>query len=159
MVDYTDIGVNQAQQSHNAYMLVYEKAVKNPLQIVCSEETLSLIKGQSREVIQRASDYANPRPLSCDGTAIPRDTRQEQSQRESNAFQLTMTTADGTATELSMASAQSSESKRLESPVDIEMLTSSSWTEADEAAYKRFMDQIPHTFLILPGLIERIHRD
>lgn len=49
VVDYTDIGGNagsggNAQQSHNAYMLVYEKAEKKPLRVVCSDDHINLIK-------------------------------------------------------------------------------------------------------------------
>ena len=44
IIDYTsnvnDVQDNNAQSSHNAYMLVYEKAHKKPLKVVCAEETL-----------------------------------------------------------------------------------------------------------------------
>ena len=43
IIDYTsnvnDVQDN-AQQSHNAYMLVYEKTNKKPLKVVCAEDTL-----------------------------------------------------------------------------------------------------------------------
>ena len=44
IIDYTsnvnDVQDNNAQQSHNAYMLVYEKTNKKPLKVVCAEDTL-----------------------------------------------------------------------------------------------------------------------
>lgn len=46
MIDYNDMGngAQTFQQSHNAYMLVYEKAQKKPLKLVCSPENINLIK-------------------------------------------------------------------------------------------------------------------
>lgn len=31
---------DSAQQSHNAYMLIYEKAIKHPMKIVCDNEVI-----------------------------------------------------------------------------------------------------------------------
>ena len=74
-----------AQQSHNAYMLVYEKAKKKPLKIVCSDVHLDYIKAQPRSVISKLKKEA---ALSCDSTAIPRD---KQADNNNNSDQSMMT--------------------------------------------------------------------
>ena len=74
--DYENIDVKSFAQSHNAYMLVYEKAQKRPLKVVCSEEDLKLISAQPPSIIQKLDDLTkqgSKTALSCDGTAIPRD--------------------------------------------------------------------------------------
>jgi len=61
-------------------MLIYEKAEKKPLKLVCSDQNLELIKSQPRSVIERLTEMTNGNSqappttaLSCDGTAIPRE--------------------------------------------------------------------------------------
>lgn len=49
-----------AQAAHNAYMLVYEKRVKDPVTIVLDEQTVATIKQQQQSLV-------------CDGTTIPRE--------------------------------------------------------------------------------------
>ena len=81
IMDYNDVngaGTGQTfQQSHNAYMLVYEKAKKKPLKLVCSPDNVNLIKTQPKAVIDRINRMTAGSPattnLSCDGTAIFRD--------------------------------------------------------------------------------------
>ena len=51
-------------------MLVYEKAEKKPLKVVCSEENINFIKSQPASLIDRLKTET---ALSCDGTAIRRD--------------------------------------------------------------------------------------
>ena len=70
------MGGNAFQQSHNAYILIYEKAEKKPLKIICSPENVSLIKAQPRSVISKLDEMligSKQAALSCDGTAIPRE--------------------------------------------------------------------------------------
>ena len=59
-------------------MLIYEKAEKKPLKLICSPENINLIKAQPRSVIQKFDQMITKNKttdnLSCDGTAIPRDT-------------------------------------------------------------------------------------
>lgn len=86
-MDYTDIGGvggagGSAQQSHNAYMLVYEKAEKKPLKVICSDEHLNLIKKQPLSMIEKLEEEA---ALSCDGTAIRRDSKPEEESKSAAA--------------------------------------------------------------------------
>ena len=87
-------------------MLVYEKAKKKPLKIVCSEDNINLIKSQPRSVIQKVNKLTQGESsaLSCDGTAIPRDIddKEEIKQEEGRDSDVTM---QSTATSAAHASA------------------------------------------------------
>lgn len=41
----------QAAQSHNAYMLVYEKAIKQPMKIVCDEDVIKKIQQMPEKLV------------------------------------------------------------------------------------------------------------
>jgi len=41
----------QAAQSHNAYMLIYEKAIKQPMKIVCDEEIIKKIQQMPEQLV------------------------------------------------------------------------------------------------------------
>ena len=40
MVNEYEVSNTNAARSHNAYMLIYEKAIKRPLKVVCKEEEI-----------------------------------------------------------------------------------------------------------------------
>lgn len=63
-------------------MLVYEKAEKKPLKVVCSDEHLNLIKTLPLSIIEKLEEEA---ALSCDGTAIRRDTKPEKESKDALA--------------------------------------------------------------------------
>ena len=44
---------------HNAYMLIYEKAEKKPMKVVCPEKAVRLIKEQPKELI----DFIRQNPM------------------------------------------------------------------------------------------------
>ena len=72
-------------------MLVYEKAEKKPLKVICPEETVKLIKAQPESVIEKVSavTYKGAQnALSCDGTAIPRDNKLEEEEKKEGEVEM-----------------------------------------------------------------------
>ena len=51
MSAYDNFGNNTAQQSHNAYMLIYEKAIKLPLKIVCDTDLIKRIQELPDQIV------------------------------------------------------------------------------------------------------------
>ena len=145
-------------------MLVYEKAKKKPLKIVCSEDNINLIKSQPRSVIQKVNKLTQGEnsALSCDGTAIPRDIddKEEIKQEEGRDSDVTM---QSTATSAAHASAQSVSKSDMPTVIsDAEMSNSEGITkkpvEAEEdKEMEDFMAKVPHSFLIYPNLISSIY--
>ena len=82
-------------------MLVYEKAEKKPLKIICPEETVKLIKAQPEQMIKKVSavtDRGAKQALSCDGTAIPRDNikgEEEEEKKEGEVAKVDAQPEDG----------------------------------------------------------------
>ena len=63
-----------ATRSHNAYMLIYEKAIKRPLKVVCKEEEIEMIQQLPESLIPKLRDPCQiSTALSCEGTAITRE--------------------------------------------------------------------------------------
>ena len=58
-VAQASVNVDGAQRMHNAYMLIYEKAEKKPMKIVCPEKAVRLIKEQPKELI----DFIRQNPM------------------------------------------------------------------------------------------------
>ena len=88
-------------------MLVYEKAKKEPLSIVCKEEDVKLIKSQPRAVIDKLSQKLQTKqteneekgePLSCDGTAMSRDNNEIKTDGEASDLTMIDTSARSSAT-------------------------------------------------------------
>ena len=88
-------------------MLVYEKAKKEPLGIVCKEEDVKLIKSQPRAVIDKLSQRLQTKqtenkekgePLSCDGTAMSRDNNENKTDGEASDLTMIDTSARSSAT-------------------------------------------------------------
>ena len=75
--DYEASNANaSAARSHNAYMLIYEKAIKRPLKVVCKEEDIELIQQLPESLLPKLRDpHQISTALSCEGTAITRELK------------------------------------------------------------------------------------
>ena len=150
-------------------MLVYEKAKKEPLSIVCKEEDVKLIKSQPRAVIDKLSQKLQTKqteneekgePLSCDGTAMSRDNNEIKTDGEASDLTMIDTSARSSAT-MKTESAQKSAAGS-----DTEMILSTAESTArksdnkvsveDDKAVDELMVKLPHSYLIYPSLVQKL---
>ncbi len=76
MMNEYEVSNANAARSHNAYMLIYEKAIKRPLKIVCKDEEIELIQQLPKSLIPKLRDpQAISTALNCEGTAITREVK------------------------------------------------------------------------------------
>lgn len=167
-------------------MLVYEKTQKKPLKVVCPEETINLIQSQSEQMINRVSAITNTsakQALSCDGTAISRDVvhekekeetvqarspaakdKMQQLNEESKAaaaekIDVRMLSTESSVSQKLLDSKLTDDAEMISAPVSLPESRQSQSDESSEQTLSEFIAQLPHSFLIYPGLISRIYHD
>jgi hypothetical protein len=109
--DPSSYNSDQAQQSHNAYMLIYEKAIKQPMKIVCDKDIVNKIQALPEQLVNQLDCQQSS--LGCDSTAIT----------------------------------------RVSDSIDDRLSTNTSLDSLKETN----LDWIPHSFLIYPNIIRRLH--
>ena len=160
MVNDYDVSTATAARSHNAYMLIYEKAIKRPLKVVCKDEDIQLIQQLPESLIPKLRDpHQISAALSCEGTAITRELKPPLADQKANEEMQTSEAAEATPTTAMISTISSS----LPSLNDPDMapkqapLVSSSKDE--QTVFTEFVQRIPHSYLVYPGLIERIREN
>ena len=97
MVNEYDASAATAARSHNAYMLIYEKAIKRPLKVVCKDEDVKLIQQLPESLVPKLRDPHNiSAALSCEGTAITRELKPPLDDQKANEEMQTSEAAETT---------------------------------------------------------------
>ena len=152
MASEYDASNANAARSHNAYMLIYEKAIKRPLKVVCKEEDIELIRQLPESLVPKLRDpHQISSALSCEGTAIPRELKplldDQKANEEMQASEAAEATTMINTTSNSLSDSDMAPRKAASDP----------FADKDEQALlTHFIRRIPHSYLVYPGLIERI---
>ena len=155
MVNEYDVSNASAARSHNAYMLIYEKAVKRPLKVVCKDEDIQLIQQLPESLVPKLRDpHQISAALSCEGTAISRELKPPLADQLANEeMQTSEATAATTATTMINTTSNSLTAPDMapkKAPLDFLS------DKEEQTVFTEFVQRIPHSYLVYPNLIERI---